>query len=192
MCLSRLNEDSVVYSFGVGEDISFGLGLIERFHLTVHAFDPTPRSISWARSQQVPSQLLVHEYGIAGFDGHLKLYPPADPAHVSHSYVQAPGQNGEAIEVEVKRLTTILTDLDSDELHVLKLDIEGAEYEVIDDICANDTRPDQILIEFHHRFPGIGVEKTRKAIQQLRDLGYKLIAVSDNGEQYSFLKDSLA
>jgi len=39
------------------------------------------------------------------------------------------------------------------------MDIEGAEYEVIDDLIASGIRPKQILVEFHHRFKNVGVKK---------------------------------
>ena len=42
-----LREDWICYCGGVGEDITFDLGLIERYGCTVHAFDPTPRAISF-------------------------------------------------------------------------------------------------------------------------------------------------
>src|SRR5436305_14661221 len=45
VCPTNLSADSVVYSFGIGEDISFDLQLIDRFAVKVHAFDPTPRSL---------------------------------------------------------------------------------------------------------------------------------------------------
>jgi hypothetical protein len=44
---SGMSQESVVYSIGVGEDISFDLELIRRFGVQIHAFDPTPRSIRW-------------------------------------------------------------------------------------------------------------------------------------------------
>jgi hypothetical protein len=49
----RINDDSVIYSFGVGEDISFDLELIQNYGVVVHAFDPTPKSIQWVRGQGV-------------------------------------------------------------------------------------------------------------------------------------------
>ena len=42
----ELGSDSIVYSFGVGEDVTFDLALIDRYGMTVHAFDPTPKSIA--------------------------------------------------------------------------------------------------------------------------------------------------
>jgi hypothetical protein len=42
----------------------------------------------------------------------------------------------------------------------MKMDIEGAEYEVLDGLLSSPIKPTQLLVEFHHRFPGIGLEKT--------------------------------
>ena len=42
-----LTANSVCYCVGVGEDITFDLGLIDRFGCEVYAFDPTPRSIAF-------------------------------------------------------------------------------------------------------------------------------------------------
>src|SRR5262245_45261334 len=53
ICPDSLGPQSVVYSVGVGEDISFDLALIERFGLQVHAFDPTPKSVRWVKQQSL-------------------------------------------------------------------------------------------------------------------------------------------
>ena len=66
------------------------------------------------------------------------------------------------------------------------MDIEGAEYEVLDSLIASDIRPTQLLVEFHHRFPSIGKEKTAGVIRRLRDIGYRIYAVSANGREVSF------
>ena len=46
LATAGLHTGSVVYSFGVGEDVSFDVALIQRFGSIVHAFDPTPRGSS--------------------------------------------------------------------------------------------------------------------------------------------------
>jgi Methyltransferase FkbM domain len=73
-------------------------------------------------------------------------------------------------------------------IDLLKMDIEGAEYAVIDDLVDSNIRPAQILVEFHHRMPGIGPERTRHAVLQLRRAGFGLFAVSPSGEEYSFIR----
>jgi hypothetical protein len=73
-------------------------------------------------------------------------------------------------------------------IDVLKMDIEGAEYEVIEDIVSSRISINQILVEFHHRFPTIGIEKTKNAIKQLNKAGYKIFSISESGQEYSFIK----
>ncbi len=38
-------EGVIVYSFGIGEDLSFSDDIIKRFDARVYAYDPTPKSI---------------------------------------------------------------------------------------------------------------------------------------------------
>ena len=68
------------------------------------------------------------------------------------------------------------------------MDIEGAEYDVINDIVTAPVPIMQVLIEFHHRFKNIGVKETRKAIAGLNDAGYRIFNVSSSGEEISFIK----
>ncbi len=186
VCLDGLRPSSVVYSFGVGEETSFDLELIRRYGVRVHAFDPTPRTIAWLAKQHLPSSFIFHPYGIADFDGHAKFLPPVNLAHVSHTLVerQTPWP---AIEVPVRRLCGIMQELGHEYIDLLKMDIEGAEYAVLKDLLASRTPVHQLLVEFHHRWPEIGVEKTRQAIRDLNSAGYRIFDVSPGGEEYSFL-----
>lgn len=187
VCPDGLEPSSIVYSIGVGEDISFDLELIRRFGVCVHAFDPTPHSIEWLAKQQVPEELMFHAFGVADFDGHAKFLPPVNPAHVSHTLVerQTPWP---AIEVPVRRLTSILRDLGHERIDLLKMDIEGAEYAVLKDLLDSRIQVRQLLVEFHHRWPEIGVEKTREAICALNSAGHRIFEVSPSGEEYGFLR----
>lgn len=185
VCPQELRASSVAYSFGVGEDISFDLALIERFGLRVQAFDPTPRSIEWLRSQTLPPEFVFHAYGVASFDGSCAFLPPENPAHVSHSIVGRPASRP-AIEVAVHRLGTIMKMLGHEHIDLLKMDIEGAEYEVLADMLTCGIPVKQVLVEFHHRWPQIGVERTKQSIRALNKAGYRIFSVSPSGEEYGF------
>jgi hypothetical protein len=50
LCPHLLCQESIVYSIGIGDDISFDLSLIKKFGITVNAFDPTPESVKWVRA----------------------------------------------------------------------------------------------------------------------------------------------
>jgi hypothetical protein len=45
----------------------------------------------------------------------------------------------------------------------------------------------QLLVEFHHRWPHLGIEKTKHAIRALNEAGYRIFSVSPSGEEYGFL-----
>lgn len=187
LCPTSLSERSVIYSFGVGEDISFDLQLIERFGSVVHAFDPTPRSIEWIAKQSVPSNLHFHAFGVAPYDGVCKFSPPFDQDHVSYTVLKRESARP-AVDLPVQKLATIMSDLGHDKIDLLKMDIEGAEYSVLADLLTSHIRVDQLLVEFHHRFPEVGVNKTKAAIKALNAAGYRIFSVSPSGEELSFLQ----
>lgn len=190
--VKNLNAHSVVYSFGVGEDASFDLALIEKYNLAVQAFDPTPKSIEWVKSQEFGDNFVMHPYGIAAFDGTVSFNPPENPDHVSHTMLARPSTQTKAISVPVKKLRTIMQELGHTHIDLLKMDIEGAEYEVLQDLYVSEIRPEQILVEFHHRFPGVSLQKTKTAIESLRSMGYQLFSISTTQEELCFIRSSPA
>jgi FkbM family methyltransferase len=183
-----LGPGSIVYSFGIGEDISFDLAMIAEVGCVVHAFDPTPRSIEWVRGQQTPPGFVLHEYGIGAHDGTVAFYPPRNPAHVSHTVVKGAQAEAGAITVPVKRLTTIMRELGHERVDLLKMDIEGAEYEVVEDVLSGGAAVKQLLVEYHHRFPQVGNERTRASLDLLERAGYRLFCISESLEEYSFIR----
>ena len=189
ICPTALPSEPIVYSFGIGEDISFDLGLIERYRARVFAFDPTSKAVTWVQAQKLPESFQWFDYGIGHKDEKATFYPPENAAHVSYSTLQKQENPGAGVSLPVKRFKTIAQALGHTTIDVLKLDIEGSEYDVIPDILdSGEIRVNQILIEFHHRFPGVGVEKTQKAIDQLNNHGYQLFWVTANGEVYAFIR----
>jgi len=185
-----VSRNSVIYSFGIGEDASFDIGLIEEYGCMVHAFDPTPRAMRWVEKQNFPHEFIVHEYGLGVCDGEMAFFPPKNKNHVSYSILERPDTEAEKVVLKVKSLASIMKDLRHSYIDILKMDIEGGEYAVIDNLSASGVFPQQILVEFHHRFPGIGIQKTKDAIAKLKGMGYLLFSVSSSGEEYSFVHRS--
>jgi len=188
VCPRGLSPATCVYSFGVGEDIRFERALVDRFGMQVDLFDPTPRSLEWLDAQPLGDRLIFHPWGLASFDGMARFRPPRNPAHISHRLVPESECSGDLIELRVFRLSTLLQRLSHDRLDVLKMDIEGAEYEVIADLLASPIRPTQILLEFHHHLRGVTLEQTEASVARLNRAGYRIFAVSESGRELSFLR----
>ena len=185
ICPDAVNAKAVVYSIGIGEDATFDTSLIATFGLTVHAFDPTPRVIEWVSKHDLPSDFVFHPYGLADRDGMADFFPPEKNGYISHSMIHNVGHP--PIRVPVRRLTTIMSELGHRHIDILKMDIEGAEYAVIDDILAANVPIKQLVVEFHHRFASAGISATKFALKKLIDNGYLPVAIGDSGNEYSFI-----
>lgn len=184
----NLDRDSIVYSFGLGEDISFDLSIIEKYGVTVHGFDPTPKSIDWLKKQNINDSFKLYDYGIADFNGTVKFYPPENPDHVSHTLLYRSITSMNFIEVPVKSISSIMKELKHSKIDLLKMDIEGAEYSVLEDILKNKINVSQILVEFHDRFEGVGKDASRVIIKKLINNGYDIFSISPLGNEYSFIR----
>lgn len=188
ICPDGIDAGSVVYSFGLGTDITFDVDMVEKFGTKVYGFDPTPGSIKFCKALCPPKGFILCEYGIGATNGMVTFFPPDNPNFISHTMVEGNYKKNKPIEVPVYRLGTIMRMLGHDHVDILKLDVEGAEYDVVEDAMRSGIYPGQILIEFHHRFKNIGVGKTKECIARLRGNGYRLFNVSGSGEEYSFIR----
>lgn len=189
ICPDGLGPAGIVYSFGIGRDISFDLSLAGRFGCAVHCFDPTPVSLEWVRQQALPPQIHVHPYGLADYDGTLAFRPPRKSRSAHFTPVQRYHEEAsERVHAPVRRLATIARELGHKRIDILKIDIEGGEYAALPDILAAGLDIGQILVEFHHCYATIPLARTIESVNLLRRHGYALIHISPRTYELSFLK----
>jgi FkbM family methyltransferase len=183
-----LSKDSVVYSFGVGNDISWDLEMIKRFGCTVYAFDPDPDAIAYLHTIEVPKEFVFSPVGLATHDGFQRFYDPLKQWRVSRSTLK---KGPRYTELPVKRLQTIMKELGHGSIDVLKMDIEGSEFSVIPSIA--DVPIKQILVEIHTSFYRHGLKGIRRIVGWLKTQWvffslrkYARLFVQD--EDYTFVK----
>ncbi len=182
-----LKSDSIIYAAGIGTDISFDEAIIKKLNVVVHAFDPTPQSLEWLDEQNLPEKFRYYPWGFANYDGEAEFHIPKNPAHISHSMIGSQVTAKESVTVRVRRIKSIMEELGHDRVDLLKMDIEGAEYSVIENLLASPLRPSLLLIEFHHRFKSIGAVATQNTVKALQEIGYKIYNVSPSGEELCFI-----
>ena len=185
-----LDEDSIVYSIGVGCDVSFDMEIIKQHNSCVYGFDPTPKSINWVSRNTLPDRFKFSDFGIGKKTGIENFHLPKNPDYVSGSIFQhANVREFDTVKVKMKSFQDITWELGHKKIDILKMDIEGSEYDVIDSILNSDVRIDQILIEFHERFFDDGFQKTMDAIKKIDKKGYKLFGIPESKEELSFILD---
>lgn len=169
---------STVLSCGLGEDASFDVEFARRYGARVILMDPTPRAVahyqsisgrfgkprskgySGAGRESADSydlegvsrdKLLMVEKALWNAGGRLKFFAPQDPTHVSHSLVNFQNgyrDSGASIEVAATTIDEVIREFDVPAFSLVKLDIEGAEIEVLEDMMKKHVRPRQLLIEY--------------------------------------------
>ena len=180
--VSLLSQSSICYCVGVGEDISFDLALIDTFGCDVFAFDPTPRSIDYV-TRVAPENANYHFYpwGIWNKNEIAKFYAPRDQRHVSHSLVNLQ-QTSEYFTATCKRLSSLVDELGHREIDLLKLDIEGAEYDVLDTILEDEVSVNTICVEFDQPTTNARI---REMVRKLEISGYDMVNI--DGWNFTFV-----
>jgi FkbM family methyltransferase len=182
----------IVYGVGAGEDISWDLGMIDSFGATVSLFDPTEKSIRYTAPLLKKYERLTHTHeGLAARPGHLTFALPANPAHVSMRQ-QDLADTGmtRRVSVPVNSLRNWMKERKHTYLDILKIDIEGSEYPVLEDLVAADFLPfTQLLVEWHYRFLPADEKARHPAIlQKLQDKGFHLLWLANGGQEVGFVK----
>ncbi len=127
-----LGPESIVYSAGVGEDVAFDLALIDACGLRVEAF-------------------AFEAVGVAAFDGTAEFFLPAAPEIEVSAAIGGHATTGdESAVLPVRRVGTLMVTRGHRHIDALKLHIEGAEYDVLDDVLASGLDVGQVLVEVHH------------------------------------------
>ena len=195
-CVPRglLGSDSVVVDIGLGEDVSFSQSLIARYGCMVHGFDPTPRAVQYVKALEEPN-LILHEFAVAARRGKAVFYLPNDAAHVSGSLSRAAHVGAGELEVDLVTFLDVFDLVGRQNIDVLKIDVEGAEYELIADSSFDQYAPRIrcLCVEFHHRWPNFGKRATIAAVERLRKLGFSCAwRARTTNEEFTFVNSYLA
>lgn len=168
---------SCIVSAGLGLDASFDIEFASKFNARVLIVDPTPRSIQYferirqnlgraaSKSFTNDGNQPVEAYDLTNIgDDSLELVPvalwheettlkfflPPNRNDISHSiinYQNKYASEGEHITVQSLPFDELLKKYEIKNLPLVKLDIEGAEREVLLDMMTKRIFPDQILVE---------------------------------------------
>lgn len=174
---------TVAYCAGAGEDISFDLALLDR-GCVVRTFDPTPRAIAHVEALGVedPSFAFI-PVGWWTEPGELRFYLPRDGRQPDLSLVNLQG-TAEFVYGKVDRVATLMAELGDARVDVVKLDIEGAEYAVLDDLLRNGPLPAVLCVEFDQPAPPA---RTIDMVDRLDAAGYELARI--DFFNYTFIRE---
>ncbi len=188
---SIISKYKTVLSFGIGEDISFDKQIIKNKKCLVYGFDPTPKSIKFIKNHCKISNFKFFDFGLGKSSGTVKFNLPKNNKHVSGSVLKSENLNtNNSIEVQMKSFTDILKTISIKNIVLVKMDIEGSEYDIYDSIIRLENKVPLICMEIHERFFDDGKSKTKKLLKNFRNEGYLLYGVSKNFQELSFIHNN--
>ncbi len=104
----------------------------------------------------------------------MRFYAPRNSAHVSHSIVNLQ-KTQDYFEAECRTIGTLMHEFNHETITLLKLDIDGAEYQVIDSLLKDAISPNILCVEFDEGYnpqDGDYLERIGKYISRLKQAGY--------------------
>lgn len=105
----------------------------------------------------------------------LKFYKPVNSKYVSHTFI-GKMYSDEYTMAEVDTVSNIMKDLGHSKIDLLKLDIEGAELTVLDNILREHIYPRYLCVEFDLLLKGRdSANMTENILYMLERKGYTLL-----------------
>lgn len=179
------DSKSFVISAGAGHDISFELGLIDLTGCKMVLLDPSPTGCKTVAKIQLPTEMTFEPTALSARKGQITMAKPSNLLEGSWRFAV----DGEGDVMPCTSIKEIMERYSVSSVDLLKIDIEGFEYQVIQDAIQKKIPIRQICVEIHQ---GKKFGKTRRnrwlLIYYLYRSGYRLIHYE--GWDHTFLHRS--
>jgi FkbM family methyltransferase len=168
-----MGSEWLCYCVGAGGDVAFDLELIARWGATVRCFDAVEGFVDSALEQAGGEpRLTAHHAAIATADGPLRMQLSHDERSSS---VSSAGlyESDRYVELPGRTISSLMRELGDERIDLLKLDVEGAEYEIVPALDLRSLGVKVFAVQLHHT---AGVARARALIEEVRRAGYEPVA----------------
>jgi len=183
---NNLKEGAVVIDAGCSYEADFSVYMIEKYSIRSFGIDPT-------RKHQIHLKNLENKY--SNYSKHLPYAIGAramklnffesnknESGSILDRHVNILNDDHISYQVDVLNLDNICEKTGSFTIEILKLDLEGAEYELINKITPEVLSPfKQIFIEFHHHaLEEFSQIDTNECVEKIKNMGYSVFSLDDH------------
>jgi len=212
---NEFDENSIIYSGGVGEDMSFDLKLNNRYNCNIILIDPTQRAIKhyenlqkYYNNEEVTFTGIQKDYieniknlkpnfnkftyinlGLYNKKDTLKFYKQNNTNYVSQSLIPNMfGNNYDVVNVDT--IKNLMNKLGHTRIDLLKLDIEGAEVLVLEQMLDDKIFPKYLCVEFDLMLKNKDPNNlTQKLIEKLQKIGYIILINNNLNVTFKYIKN---
>ena len=162
------------YSLGTGGDVSFDAELISRFDARVRSFDPVQEFVDFAADEmRGEPRFTVLRAAVTARDGPIRMQRTHHPgARAVSSEGLFDTQDWETFPG--RSLPSLMAEYGDHQIDVLKMDIEGTEYDLLAALDLQALGVKVLAVCLHHNRP---VRQARELIADLAAHGYEAVAL---------------
>lgn len=168
-----ISAGQICYCVGSGGDISFDRELMHRYGAVVRAVDPVEIFERLALEETAGESLFTfRRAAVTAKDGPLRMQTHHEAASSSLS---AAGlyEGDKWVEVEGRTIQSLMREFGDERIDLLKLDLEGMEYEVVPTLDLVELGVSVFSIQLHHAGT---VRQALNLVESLKRQGFRLVA----------------
>jgi FkbM family methyltransferase len=176
--VNHLSSNSIVVDVGCADDPDFSEFVINKYKCKSYGVDPTRKHFpSLDKVVQKYKGRFIHlPYAVTNMPGKLTFYESKVNASGSVKSDHVNVKNDDVVTYEVDAINIPqLKDMLGVKIDFLKLDLEGAEYELLENVTRDDFKNiDQVFVEFHHHcIDSRDFSDTKRIVAKVKALNFK-------------------
>ena len=173
-----LGSDSIVFDLG-GYEGQWTSDIFSKYCCNIHIFEPVPSCCSIIRRRFAHNQkIFVYDFGLSSTTNTAMINVAADKSSVFY------GPNTEKLSINLVSISDFLRQSKISQVDLAKINVEGSEYDILEDLIASHRIQDfiNIQVQFHNFVPD-AEDRMRRIQEQLKKthrLTYQYVFVWEN------------
>jgi FkbM family methyltransferase len=188
----NFDEKCIIIDVGCGFQAEFSCALIDKYKVKAYAVDPTLKHKTYLNvlEEKYRGNFIHVQTAVSKTSGKISFYETLDneSGSILSGHKNIIHDTIRTYEVDSVNLVSLLERLNLKEVDLLKLDLEGAEFDLLKNILKEDLEPyKQIFVEFHHlTVKEYSKNDTKKIVKRIKTFGFKCFSLDH--ESYLFYK----
>lgn len=182
----QLNHDSIVIDAGCGYEADFSLYMIKHHGVKAYGVDPTlkHRKALKVLEDKYKGHFVHLPFAISVVEGTLTFHESRvnESGSILEDHINVRQDETISYEVKAVNIKSLIDHIGTDQIDILKLDLEGAEYDLLNAINEEDVlRCKQIFVEFHHHAVSCYDETdTQRIVEKICSYGFNSFSLDDH------------
>jgi len=173
----ELGPSSVVFDLG-GYKGQWASDIFAKHLCNIHVFEPHPKFVNNIKQRfNINKQIWVYDFGLSSKDQQVTFAADAESTSMFKT-------GKERVEVQLKCAKTFITEGGFEQIDLMKINIEGGEYELLEHLIEAQliNKIKNIQVQFHHFIPQAEsrMNNIHKALEKTHNLTYQFKFLWEN------------